>query len=586
MKARLFRLLPLVVLAVFGPTSPSVGAPSFKNGAVATVHPLATQAGVDALKAGGNAIDAAIATALTLGVVDGQNSGIGGGCFITLHLADGRLLAIDGRETAPAAATRDMYLRDGHAVPALSQHGALSVGVPGQLAALAYISTNFGRLPMSRHLAAAARLAEDGFEVTRSYEGRLSGALKEIESLSPEPFAEFRRVFTHGNGKGGIDGWRMGERIVQNDLARTYRGLATEGVAMFYHGDFARATAGWMHANQGLLTQADFAAYQPKLRQPIRTRYRGHDIVGFPPPSSGGVHVGQILNILENYDLKKLGNGSADMVHVVAEAMKLAFADRAHWLGDPDFTRVPQGLIASGYAKDLAARIRLNKATPVVEHGTPPRATEDVFPRVNSTPPSAPDAKHTTHFSTADSQGNWVACTATINTTFGSKVVVPGTGVVLNNEMDDFSAEPGAPNAFGLVGAEANAVAPGKRPLSSMSPTIVLKNGRPILSVGAAGGPTIISQTLLAIIQRIDFDADLATALAQPRFHQQWKPDELVVEKSMPEGVRTELARRGHALKVVNQLGACQAVGLRNTGGTLRFEGAHDPRVEGSADGY
>lgn len=548
------------------------------RGMVATVDPIATQAGVDALQAGGNAIDAAVATALMLGVVDGQNSGIGGGCFLTLRLADGRVFAIDGRETAPAGATRDMYLRNGHAVPALSQHGALSVGVPGQLAALSYISTNFGKLPIARHLEAAAAVAEAGFTVTRSYEGRLASALEEIRSLEPGPFSEFRRIFTHDTPERA--GWKRGETLRQADLARTYRTLAREGVSAFYTGAFAQATEAWMKANGGLLTRADFATYQPKLREPIRTRYRGRDILGFPPPSSGGVHVGQILNILEAYDLRALGNGTADYVHVIAEAMKLAFADRAYWLGDPDFTRVPRGLTSTNYATQLAGRIQRDRVIRDVEHGTPPNAAQDVFPKVYT---GAPDAKHTTHFSVADAEGNWVACTATINTTFGSKVVVPGTGVVLNNEMDDFSAEPGAPNAFGLVGAEANAVAPGKRPLSSMSPTVVLADGRPILSVGAAGGPTIISQTVLAIIQVIDFEATPTEALAQPRFHQQWRPDELVVEKTLPEAVRSELERRGHKLKVVNGLGATQAVGVEAGAKPLRFNGAHDPRVEGAA---
>lgn len=548
------------------------------RGMVATVDPIATQAGVDALQAGGNAIDAAVATALMLGVVDGQNSGIGGGCFLTLRLADGRVFAIDGRETAPARATRDMYVRNGHAVPALSQHGALAVGVPGQLAALAYISTNFGKLPMARHLEAAAAVAEAGFTVNRGYEGRLEGALEEIRPLASEPFSEFHRIFAHNTPE--RTGWKRGETLRQPDLAKTYRALARDGVATFYNGAFAAATEAWMQAHGGLLTRADFAAYQPKLREPIRTRYRGRDIIGFPPPSSGGVHVGQILNILEGFDLRALGNGTADSVHVIAEAMKLAFADRAYWLGDPDFTRVPRGLTSTNYATQLANRIRRDRVIGGVEHGTPPNATQDVFPKVYT---SAPDAKHTTHFSVADAEGNWVACTATINTTFGSKVVVPGTGVVLNNEMDDFSAEPGAPNAFGLVGAEANAVAPGKRPLSSMSPTVVLQDGRPILSVGAAGGPTIISQTVLAIIQVVDFGATPTEALARPRFHQQWRPDELVVEKALPESVRTELERRGHKLKLVNALGATQAVGVESTAQPPRFNGAHDPRVEGAA---
>jgi gamma-glutamyltranspeptidase/glutathione hydrolase len=252
--------------------------------------------------------------------------------------------------------------------------------------------------------------------------------------------------------------------------------------------------------------------------------------------------------------------------------MKLAFADRAYWLGDPDFAKVPRGLVSKEYAAGLAKQIDLHRATPVSRHGTPANAGEDIFKR------------HTTHFSTADAEGNWVACTATINTSFGCKVVVPGTGVVLNNEMDDFSAQPGATNYFGLVGAEANAIAPGKRPLSSMSPTIVLKDGKPILSVGAAGGPTIISQTVLAIIQTIDFGMDPAVALAQPRFHHQWMPDELVIEQRVGDEVLRELEKRGHRLKRVDSLGAAQAVGIDPQGKGLT--GAHDPRVDGKAAGW
>ena len=325
-----------------------------------------------------------------------------------------------------------------------------------------------------------------------------------------------------------------------------------------------------MKNNGGRLAVEDFRGYQAKLRESVFTTYRGCQLVGFPPPSSGGVHVAQILNVLENFDLKTMGPGSADLIHVVAEAMKLAFADRAYWLGDPDFAKVPRGLVAKDYAAKLAKRIRLDRAAVVPQHGTP--ESEDVF------------QKHTTHFSTADSEGNWVACTATVNTSFGCKVVVPGTGVVLNNQMDDFSAQPGATNYFGLVGAEANAIAPGKRPLSSMCPTIVLKDGKPILSVGAAGGPTIISQTVLAIINTIDFGMDPATALAQPRFHHQWKPEELIVEKRLGEDVLSQLEKRGHKLKRTDSLGAAQAVGASSTGHGLL--GAHDPRVEGKAAGW
>src|SRR5262249_44425403 len=272
-------------------------------------------------------------------------------------------------------------------------------------------------------------------------------------------------------------------------------------------------------------------------RQPVTTTYRGRTVVGFSPPSSGGVGVAEILNIVENFDLKKMGSNSADMIHVVAEAMKLAFADRAFWLGDPDLMKVPRGLAVKSYATQLAKRIRMDHTIAVPAHSVPPAALQNYF------------GKHTTHFSTADSAGNWVACTATINTSFGSKVVIPGTGVLMNNEMDDFAAQPGTANFFGLVGAEANAVAPGKRPLSSMSPTIVLKDGRPVLSVGAAGGPTIISQTVLTIVCMVDFGMNVGTALEQPRFHHQWKPDELLVEKRISEDVVAELQRRGHHIK-------------------------------------
>lgn len=362
--------------------------------------------------------------------------------------------------------------------------------------------------------------------------------------------------------------WRAGDVLRLPELAKSYREIAEQGTAWFYKGDFASATEAWMRKNGGLVTEQDFRDYRFVRREPLRTTYRGHQIVGFPPPSSGGVHVAQILNILENFDLKGMGAGSVEFIHVVAEAMKLAFADRAHWLGDPDFVPVPRDLVSKKYGAQLAQRIRMDRATAVPTHGTPANAASDVF------------QKHTTHFSTADRDGNWVACTATINTSFGSKVVV--RGIVLNNQMDDFSIQPGVSNYFGLVGAEANAVAPGKRPLSSMSPTIVLKDGKPIFSVGAAGGPTIISQTLLAIMNVIDFGMDIERALMQPRFHQQWKPDELRIEVSVAADVRAGLEKRGHKLNVVDSMGAAQAVGA----GKGKFVGVADPRGEGRAAGY
>lgn len=529
------------------------------HGAIATVHPLATQAARNAFERGGNAIDAAVAAGLTLGVVDGFNSGIGGGCFIVIRKADGSVLTIDGRETAPAQATRNMYLRDRKADPKLSQTGALAVGIPGALAAYSEALIQHGKLSLADVMLPAAKIAKQGFEIDQAYYDRLKSAAAELKE-----FPASRQILLQPNDAP----WPVGHILIQTDLARSYESIAEMGASWFYEGPFARKTAAWMGANGGIITEQDFSSYNVKSREPIRTMYRGHQIVGFPPPSSGGVHVAQILNILESYDLKSMGLGSADFVHVVAEAMKLAFADRAHWLGDSDFADVPHGLIDRGYGDSLARRIRMDRTISVERHGTPDDATTDLF------------GKHTTHFSVADNEGNWVAITATVNTTFGSKVIVPGTGIVLNNEMDDFSAQPGKPNFFGLLGAEANAIEPAKRPLSSMSPTIVIKDGKPVFSAGAAGGPTIISQTLLAIICHIDFGMGPEEALAQPRFHHQWKPDELRIEEAFGEDVLAELEKRGHKLNRVGSFGACQAVGWSADGD---FSAAHDPRIRGKA---
>ncbi len=510
------------------------------------------------LEAGGNAIDAAVAAALTLGVVDGQNSGIGGGCFILVRLASGKVVAIDGRETAPALATRDMFVRDGKAVPDLSQTGPLAVGVPGELAALERLSSRYGRVPLQRLLQEAADLARGGVAISREFADALAG---EADGL--RRFRSAATIFLHPDHSP----LREGEILRQPDLADTYEAISVHGVRWFYGGPFARRTEDWMREHDGLLRRSDFRSYRAVIREPVETTYRGYSIIGFPPPSSGGVHVAQILNILEHFDLRGLGSDSADFAHVTLEAMKLAFADRAYWLGDPDFVAVPRGLISKAYADRLVQRIRRDRTTEVPGHGSPPDAEQRVFRR------------HTTHFSVADGDGNWVAITATINTSFGSKVVVPGTGVILNNQMDDFAAQPGVPNYFGLVGADANAVAPRKRPLSSMSPTLVLKDGSPVLCLGAAGGPTIISQVVLGIVRTLDFGATPAEALAAPRLHHQWRPDEAVLEKAWDPRVARELERRGHRVRWVDSLGVTQAVGKSAAGLTP----AADPRAGGRA---
>jgi gamma-glutamyltranspeptidase/glutathione hydrolase len=532
------------------------------RGVAATVQPIATEAAIATFKHGGNAIDAAVAAALTLGVVDGHNSGIGGGCFFLIRLANGSIIAIDGRETAPGAADRDMFVRNGRADAELSQRGALAIGVPGALAAYDYACRKYGKLSLKDHLLPAALLAERGFALDSSYARSLADTARELNR-----FEASRRIFLRPNRTP----FRRGEVLKQQDLAESYRHIAEQGINWFYRGPFASATETWMKENGGLLTAKDLANYSIKLREPITNTYRGHIIIGFPPPSSGGIHVAQILNILEQFDLAHFGPGSADFIHVTTEAMKLAFADRAFWLGDSDFVSVPQGLISKEYATRLAARIHMDRASPVDSHGTPEDASGNFF------------GKHTTHFCTADAAGNWVACTATINTSFGSKVVIPGTGIVMNNEMDDFAIQAGAANYFGLVGAEANSVGPGKRPLSSMSPTFILRDGKPILSVGAAGGPTIISQTLLAIINTIDFGMPIERALAQPRFHHQWRPDELKLERKIGRKTIEELTRRGHQVTPVDTLGAAQAISSEPQGG---FTGASDPRLSGAAGGF
>ena len=532
------------------------------RGFVATVQPLATQAALDAFARGGNAIDAAVAAGLTLGVVDGHNSGIGGGCFILIRLAGGGLVCIDGRETAPAAATRDMFLQDGRPTDALSRMGPLAVGVPGALAAYARAVEQFGRLPLATAFTAGIRYAAEGFPLDLVYARKLANTAADLAV-----FPASREILLQPDGAA----WPAGHVFVQRDLAATYRSLAAEGPGWFYRGPFAAQTAAFMRGAGGLVTEADFRSYRVVERKPLETRYRDWTIVGFPPPSSGGVHVAQMLNMLASVPPAALEPGTADCAHRVVETMKLAFADRAHWLGDPAFTAVPTGLASTEYAAALAARIDMSRATPVPRHAEPPAWQSDHFD------------KHTTHFATADEEGNWVSCTATINTSFGSKLIVPGTGVILNNEMDDFTAAPGTPNAFGLVGGEANAVAPGKRPLSCMSPTIVLDAaGEPVMSIGAAGGPTIISQVLLGLLYSLDRGMTPAQALAAPRLHHQWKPDQVQLEEGAGEELTAELRRRGHEVRVVDSFGAAQLI-RRGPDGSL--SGASDPRVRGQAAG-
>jgi gamma-glutamyltranspeptidase/glutathione hydrolase len=498
-----------------------------------------------------------------LGVVDGFNSGIGGGCFILVREPTGRLIAVDGRETAPLGASRDMYLAGGTPRPDLAQHGPLAVAIPGALAGYHEIHARLGRVSFADHLRAAADVAQQGFTLDENYAARVAEAAGHLRR-----FAASRAVFLDQQGHP----YGAGAVLRQPDLAATYRNIAAEGLEWFYRGPFAEQACRFMAHHGGILTPDDFAHYRPAERRPITSTYRGLTVIGFPPPSSGGVHVAQILNILENFDLRALHDRDpATMWHVVAEAMKLALADRAHWLGDPDFVSVPRGLIDKSYAAELARRIDLARALDGVDHGMPPEAESQFF------------SGHTTHIAAADAEGYWVAITTTVNTTFGSKVVVPGTGVVLNNQMDDFSIAPGVANAFGLVGNEANAIQPGKRPLSSMSPTIVLQDGRPLMTLGASGGPRIISQVVLAIVRHADLGMPLDEAIAAPRLHHQWRPNRLFVEPEWPNRLRRELRLRGHDVVTCHHAGFTQGIIAEPETGW--FIGVHDPRVRGQAAG-
>jgi gamma-glutamyltranspeptidase/glutathione hydrolase len=526
----------------------------------ATVHPIATDAAVAMLELGGSAVDAAIAAGLCLGVVDGHNSGLGGGCFFLIYHEPQGAVAIDGREEAPGAATRDMFLEGGKANGRKSQTGPLASGIPGQLAAMEEAHRRFGKLPWKTLFDPAIQVAHQGFCVGPATAQAIQS---EAADLAQDPTSA--RLLLPG-GKP----LTVGQRLLQPELAQTLRHLAEEGSSYFYRGPFAAACCKALGDSGGIMTMADMDRYRAIERRAIGWRYRDQTLYGFPPPSSGGLHIAQMLQMLERFPLAQMHTEDpVRFYHVVVEAMKLAFADRAHWLGDPDFVRVPAGLVDPKYCRSLSEEISLDRATEVAGHATPDDLTE-----------SFENRKHTTHLTTVDSQGMWVAMTATINTTWGSKVMIPGTGVMMNNEMDDFSIQPGIPNAFGLVGAEANSVAAGKRPLSSMSPTIVCDpSGKAIYTCGAAGGPKIISATLLNLLRGIDLGMSIDAALAAPRIHHQWRPDRTEIEAHMPRSISEGLASMGHTTRIVRHLATAQGAQAVPMG----VRAASDPRSFGRA---
>jgi gamma-glutamyltranspeptidase/glutathione hydrolase len=535
-----------------------------RHGMVATTHEVASRVGVEVLERGGNAVDAAVAVALALAVVYPVAGNLGGGGFMLVRLKDGRATAIDYREMAPAAAHRDMYLdAKGELIPGASTVGYRAAGVPGTPAGLALALEKYGTMKWADLVEPARRLAAEGYQVDARDVRFFAG---EAENLSK--FPESRRIFLRDG-----DPYKEGEILRQADLAATLARLQKTGPREFYEGETARLIAADMKANGGLITLEDLKGYEAKEREPLRATYRGHEIVTMPPPSSGGIALIQMLQILERFDLVEAGFGSSQAVHYQVEAMRRAFADRAEYLGDADFVKVPvTGLTSRKYADELAAAI------------DPKRASTSEAVRAGN--PARYESEQTTHFTIVDRDGNVVSNTYTLNLGFGSAVVAKGTGVLLNNEMDDFAAKPGTPNAFGLVQKENNAVAPRKRPLSSMTPTIVLKDGAPYFAVGSPGGPTIINTVLQVIVNVVDFGMDIQEAVDAPRVHHQWLPDQIVYEPyGMPADVRDALRARGHRLAdSPRYMGDAQAVMLEPKTG-MRL-GASDPRQAGRAIGY
>ncbi|MFP6625179.1 MAG: gamma-glutamyltransferase [Myxococcota bacterium] len=545
------------------------------NGMVVSSQADATRAGVTLLQAGGNAVDAAVATAFAVGVTQPFSTGIGGGGFILIRTAAGEVVAIDGRETAPAAATADMYIREGVDERA-SVRGPLAVGTPGLVAGLAMALELYGTKTLSECMQPAIALAETGFEVS-AYNVRLMEFMR--RRLPAERFPETARIQFPKASETTRAGWRL----VQKDLAKSLSLIAEEGPSAFYEGPIAQAIAREMERRGGLVNAVDLASYKPVRREVVTGSYRGLSIHSFPPPSSGGVLLVQMLNVLEGYDdLAERGAGSSASLHVIAEAMKLAFADRAFFLGDPDFVEMPIETLVS---KDYAARQRARINPPWFRRAPWNWFRGEMAIRVKA--PGIPVEDHgTTHLSVTDRFGNAVAITKTVNTPYGSGITARGTGILLNNEMDDFAKAIGVPNSYGLVDTRgANLVAPGKRPLSSMTPTIVEKDGKVFLVTGSPGGSRIISATLLSILNVVDYEMNVKQAVAAPRFHHQWEPDKIVVEPAVPLDVIEGLRERGHIVEVSRRNWSAVEAVLVDPESGLHY-GGNDPRRDGLALGY
>ncbi|GAB3093895.1 gamma-glutamyltransferase [Aestuariicella hydrocarbonica] len=524
-----------------------------ERGMVATQHDLASQVGADIIAAGGNAVDAAVAVGFSLAVVLPRAGNLGGGGFMMIYLAEeNKTLALDYREMAPAAAHRDMFLdSNGDFDQQKAQFSHASAGVPGTVAGLLHAQKQYGRLSLKQVMMPAIRQAEKGFAVTHD----LADKLASYKHLKRNPATVAAYYKPDGSS------YLPGEVLKQPDLAWSLKQILIHGEKAFYSGRIADKIVDEMAAHGGLISRDDLANYRVVEREPVMGSYRGYQIASMPPPSSGGVHVIQMLNMLETFPMKNYGAGSAASIHHMVESMKWAYADRSKYLGDPDYVDVPVAeLTNKAYAQRQAKQISSEKSRP----------SSDILPGAIY----FDESRDTTHFSIMDAEGNAVANTYTLNFSFGSGITVAGTGILLNNEMDDFSSKPGVPNAYGLIGAEANKIEAGKRPLSSMTPTLVFKDGKPVMVTGSPGGSRIITTVLETIVNVVDYGMNVSAAVSAPRFHHQWQPDILFMEPGFSPDTQTILEQQGHTVKQVSTMGSANSVVARQG---LLF-GAADPR--------
>jgi gamma-glutamyltranspeptidase/glutathione hydrolase len=581
------KLLILLLMALLAVTAPPFAGASThpvhaSHAIVVSVHELASHAGVEIMQAGGNAIDAAVATGFALAVVHPPAGNIGGGGFMLIRMADGKTHFLDYREKAPAAATRDMYLdAQGNVIDGASEIGYKAISVPGSVAGMVYAEQKYGKLTLKQVMAAAIHLAREGYALT----------WEEAADLHDRRLAEFpesRRVFQR-NG----DYYKPGEIFRQPDLARTLERIA-EKPDDFYHGSLARELAAAMQKGGGLITADDLAHYEVKEREPVRGTYRGYEVISAPPPSSGGTVLIESLNILEGYDLGKMGDRSAQSIHYTTEAFRRAFFDRAEFMGDPDFAKIPVAqLIDKRYAAAWQETIDPAHATPSKDLKRPAVFSELEQYATAHPPVAAPrESNHTTHYSVMDADGNAVSVTTTINDWFGSRVTADGLGFLLNDEMDDFSSKPGVPNGDGLIQGDMNAIGPGKRPLSSMTPTIVVRDGKTVMVLGSPGSSKIITTVANVLMGVVDYGMNIQEAVNAPRFHNQWMPDVVNVEQWFSPDTVGVLKHMGYNIEIGLHFGPnvapywsdaeCIAVDAK-TGERL---GASDGRGSGKAVGY